>query len=114
MKVSVAGSSAQCGWRAGSSTSIPVQHAQCAQCVPAAGLADACFHLEVDPIRVNAIERPSPVLVTSLLHQLDRLGEALVGFGTGAPQVVEPPQHVIVPGGRKREARPAAINDLAG
>ena len=41
-------------------------------------LPNSGFHVEGYPIGVNRAERPAPVLVPSLLHQLDRLGDACV------------------------------------
>ena len=58
--------------------------------------------------RGGVLERPSPVLLPLLRHQLDGLGDAFVGFDAGAAQVVQTPQHVVVPRGRKRELRPVA------
>jgi hypothetical protein len=48
-------------------------------CSPAAGLAGAVFHVEVDLTGVGILERPSPEAVPLLLDQFDGLGDALVG-----------------------------------
>ena len=55
--------------------------------------------------------RPSVAL---RLDQLDRLGHALVGRDAGSAQVLESPQHVVVPPGREGEARPGGVDDLTG
>ena len=60
------------------------------------------FHLEVRRTRMRVLERPSPLLVALLRHQIDRLGHALVGRDARPPQVVEPPQDVVVPARGKR------------
>ena len=79
--------------------------------------ADVGLHVESQPsgvVGVEPIERPAAVLVAPLLHQVRRLGDPRVGIDAGAAQVVEPAQHVVVPDDRKREARPAGIDHLAG
>src|SRR5207244_1964336 len=51
-------------------------------------------------------ERP-PTIAIALGHdQVNRLGHALLGYDVGATQVLKPPQHVVVPPGRKGEAGP--------
>src|SRR5665213_1758044 len=84
----------------------PVQHAERAKGVPAARLAGVAFHLEVHRTRVRILERPSPVRVTLLRHQRDRLGGALVWHDARSAQVVETPQDVVVPASGKRTLRP--------
>ncbi len=63
---------------------VPIQHAQGAQRVPAAGLADLGLHVEGQPTGGDRGEwrfsGQPPVLMPSLLHYPDRLGDALVGF----------------------------------
>src|ERR1700737_5502485 len=70
----------------------PAQHAERPKGCPAARLAGAAFHLEVHRTRMRILERPSPVLVTLLRHQIDRLGDALVWREGRSAQVVEPPR----------------------
>jgi hypothetical protein len=55
---------------------------------------------------MRILERPSPVLVTLVRHQVDRLGDARVWRGPRSAQVVEPPQNVVVPARGKRTLRP--------
>src|SRR4051812_8830920 len=75
----------------------PAQHPKRSQRVPAARLAGASFHLEVDRTRMRILERPAPVIKTLALHQIDRVGDALVRCDARAAQVVESPQNVVVP-----------------
>src|SRR2546427_3428618 len=84
----------------------PAQHAERSKGVPAARLAGAAFHLEVHRTWMRILERPSPVLVALLRHQIDRLGDALVWREARFAQVVEPPQDVVVPASGKRTLRP--------
>src|SRR5204862_4252774 len=84
----------------------PAQHAERPKGVPAARLAGAAFHFEVHRTRMRILERPSPVLVALLRHQIDRLGDALVWREARSAQVVESPQDVVVPARGKRTLRP--------
>src|SRR5437870_2846314 len=84
----------------------PAQHAERSKGVPAARLAGAAFHLEVHRTWMRILERPSPVLVALLRHQIDRLGDALVWREARSAQVVEPPQDVVVPARGKRTLGP--------
>src|SRR5215207_5580859 len=59
---------------------IPLQHPQGAERVPAAWFACPAFHLEVDLTGVWILKRPSLVAIPLLLHQIDGLCYALVGF----------------------------------
>jgi hypothetical protein len=56
--------------------------------------------------RMRVLERPTPVFVALLPHQIDRLGHALVGCDAGAPQVVQSPQDVVVPARGERNLGP--------
>ena len=66
------------------------------------------------------IERPPPVAVALRLDQRDRLGHALVRRDAALAQVLESPQHVVVPPRREGEARKhgaalaIALDHLAG
>src|SRR2546423_9668271 len=84
----------------------PAQHTERSKGVPAARLAGAAFHLEVHRTRMRVLERPPPVLVALLRHQIDRLGDALVWREARSAQVVESPQDVVVPARGKRTLRP--------
>src|SRR5258707_310155 len=55
---------------------------------------------------MRVLERPTPVFVALLPHQIDRLGHALVGRDAGAPQVVQSPQDVVVPARGERNLGP--------
>jgi len=93
---------------------IPSQHAHGAHRIPTARPASLGFQREAKSIRVEMIHRPSPVLMAPRFDDSDRFGGPFVGFDTGASQIVEASQDIVVPHGWKRKARPAAIDDLAG
>ena len=84
----------------------PAQHAERSKGVPAARLAGAAFHLEVHRTRMRILERPTPVFVALLPHQIDCLGDALVGCDAGPSQVVQSPQDVVVPARGERNLGP--------
>jgi len=63
---------------------------------------------------VRVLERPAAVVATPLLEEVERLVASLVVHGAGAAQVVESPQHVVVPAGWEGEQRPEGIADLSG
>ena len=63
---------------------------------------------------MNEIERPAPVLVAAARHDFDGLTHAVVGFDSCIPQIIESTQDVVVPKRRKREAKPAFVDDFAG
>src|SRR3954452_25457196 len=79
----------------------PAQHAKRSQRIPAARLAGASFHLEVDRTRMRVLEWPAPVTMTLAVHQIDRVDDALVRCDARPAQVVESPQDVVVPSRRK-------------
>ena len=56
---------------------------------------------------MRVLERPTPVSVALLPHQIDRLGHALVGCDAGPPQVVQSPQDVVVPARGERSLGPS-------
>ena len=66
------------------------------------------------------LERPPAVGIALGRDQLDRLGHPLVGRDAGAAQVLQPPQHVVVPPRREGETGErcagfaASGNDLTG
>jgi hypothetical protein len=45
----------------------------------------------MNPTGMGVLQRPSSVGVPLTLHQLDRLGASLIGFGLGAAEVIESP-----------------------
>src|SRR5207237_8448310 len=91
------------------SCSIPVQHPQGTQRVPPAGLALALVHFYRHRAGVPGLEQPPPVIVALGLDERDCFSHALVRSGTGFAQVVESPQHIIVPPGREGKARKVCI-----
>src|SRR5439155_7035285 len=98
---------------------VPAEDAQGAEGVPPARPAPALVRLDRHPAGVPGLERPPAVGVALRRDQLDRLGHALVGRDAGAAQVLQPPQHVVVPPRREREAGPGgpalaiSLDDLA-
>src|SRR5258706_11184457 len=85
---------------------VPAEDAQGAEGVPPARPALALVRLDRHPAGVLDFEWPPAVAVALRRDHLDRLGQALVGRDAGAAQVVQPPQHVVVPPGREGEAGP--------
>jgi hypothetical protein len=76
---------------------------------PALALVDLDRHLPWVP----GLERPPTVGVALGLDQIDRLGHAVVGRDAGVTQMLEPPQHVVVPPRRERETGPGGAASLA-
>ena len=87
----------------------PLQHSQGAECVPTARRSPPTLHVEVYVAGVGAREQPSSVPVLLPGHQADGLSRSFIGNGRGFPQIVQTPQHVIVPAGRKREFSPVEV-----
>src|SRR5262245_20481511 len=81
----------------------PAQHPQRPQRVPAAGLAVAFVHLEVDRAWMGVLEQPPAVGLALALDELDRLAHPLVRRSAGRSEVLEPAEHVVEPAGRERE-----------
>jgi hypothetical protein len=63
---------------------------------------------------MKAVEGPATVLVTAFDHGFDGLTDAVVRLNACTPQIIESAQDVVVPKGRKREAKPAFVDDFAG
>src|SRR5260221_9065754 len=84
----------------------PAEDAQGAEGVPSTRPALALVRLDRHPAGVLDLERPPAGAVALRPDHLDRLGHALVGRDAGAAQVVQPPQHVVVPPRREGEAGP--------
>src|ERR1041385_3006271 len=62
----------------------------------------------------DVLQRPSSVLSPGLPHQLDRLGETLVPRGVDLPEVIEPPEHIVMPPGRKCKFQEGRLDDIPG
>ena len=92
----------------------PTQDAQSPEGSPPARLARAALHLEVDRSRVRILERPAAKPISLARDHIDGLGGAIVGFDAGSPQIVQPPQDVVVPARGERNLRPRRIDDLPG
>src|SRR5437870_8593712 len=85
---------------------VPAEDAQGAEGVPPARPALALVRLYRHPAGVPGLERPPAVAIALRRDQKRRFGHALVGRDAGAAQVVQPPQHVVVPPGREGEPGP--------
>src|SRR5579871_1516888 len=84
----------------------PVQYPQGAQSVPSARLSLAFVHLDGHHAGILGLQRPPPIAVTLRCDQRDSLGHPFIVGNAGAAEILESPQHVIVPPGRERETRP--------
>src|SRR5579885_1873320 len=84
----------------------PAKHPQGAESVPAARPSLALVDLDRHHAGVPRLEQPPAVLVALGCDQLDRLGHSFVGGDASAAQVLEPPEHIVVPPGREGKARP--------
>src|ERR1700691_4800728 len=91
-----------------------MENSESAHCVPAACPADSGLHLQWNMFGMKEVERPAPVLVSALNHGFDGVTDAIVGFDSRIPQIIESAQDVVVPKRREREAEPAFVDDLAG
>lgn len=95
------------------STVPPLEHAEGAKCVPATGGADF-FHLEKNCARVTILQKPASVGLSPFADDLDSLLQAIIAFSVAVPEIVERPEDVVVPPGRKREPRPRRLDHCAG
>src|SRR5260370_11909921 len=77
----------------------PLQHAQGAQRIPAAGRAEA-FQLEVGFAPVHVLQRPAAVGPLTALDQADGVGQARVPRRPDGLEIVEGTQNVVVPARR--------------
>src|SRR5207249_8607477 len=77
------------------------------------GLAYVLVHREVDLALVRLLEPPSAISIAFLLDDRDRFVDAIVGLRAGRTKVVQRPQDVVVPTGRKRELRIPRVDHLA-
>jgi hypothetical protein len=85
---------------------IPIQHSQSAESDPPTGPTLALVYLDRHHTGIPGFEQPPAGVVALRRDQVDCLGYSLVGRDTGAAQVLEPQQHVIVPPRRERKAGP--------
>src|SRR6266568_325881 len=92
---------------------VPTQNSDSAQRVPAARPAEFGLHLQWNMFGMKEVERPAPVLVAALNHGFDGIIDAVVGFDSCIPQIIESAQDVIVPKRREGEAEPAFVDDFA-
>jgi hypothetical protein len=76
-------------------------------------MAGSAFQV-VDCIAVRLMEQPAPIGLPTFRHEPDDFGNSFIRFDAGATKVVQAPQHVVVPEGRKREPRPLGVDHLTG
>src|SRR5262245_37219702 len=88
---------------------MPAEHTQRAEGVPSAWPAFALVHLDRHPAGVLRLERPSAAGVALRHDQIDGFGHAGVWPDPSAAEVLEAPQHVVVPPRRKSEAGPHRV-----
>jgi hypothetical protein len=66
-------------------------------------------HIEVNLTGVDVLERLSPVPVSLFLYEVDPLGDAVVGFDAGSPQIIQiPVRAAALPWNLRRKQRAAA------
>src|SRR4051812_12487021 len=70
--------------------------------------------MEVRLARVRAVEQPAPARSAALADQIQCFIESGFTLHTGAAQIVERAQHVVMPVRRKTEARPLLPDYFAG
>ena len=63
---------------------------------------------------MSHVEQPAPTGLAALVHERDGLVDARIRLHAGRTQIVERPEHVVVPERRKRELRPRRLDDVAG
>src|SRR5205814_4705558 len=89
----------------------PGEDPQGAQRVPPAREA-GLLEVEVDPARGHALEEPHAVVLPLRPDDVDGLGQPGIG-ASGLPEVVEGPQHVVLPVVREGELEVPRVDDLA-
>lgn len=62
---------------------------------------------------VEVVHRPPAVLMAPRSHNIDRFRNALVRFHTGAAQIVQAAQHIVMPKRWKCKTHPGAVDNLA-
>src|SRR5437899_12923647 len=78
----------------------PLQHPQCPEGVPAAGLTEA-FELEERLPLVAVLQRPATVGAPAAADELDRIAEARIARCLDRLKVIESAQDVVVPARRE-------------
>jgi hypothetical protein len=90
----------------------PLQHAQRAERIPAAGGADA-FELEPSLALVAVVERPAAVLALCAADNVDCFAEALVARRARGLEIVERAEDVVVPARWEGELKENRLDDFA-
>src|SRR3954470_19023241 len=90
----------------GSPGFVPAENAQRPQGVPAARSAVAVLEREMDLARMGVLEQPPPVRLLLGPQHVDRLVHARIRGIAGRAEVLQAPQHVVVPAGREGEVQP--------
>ena len=81
-----------------------MQNSEGAQCIPAASPGDIGLHLQRNLFRMKKVEGPASVLVAARYDNFDGFPDAVVGFDSGTPHIIESAQNVVVPKHRVGEA----------
>ena len=93
---------------------VPVEDTQRPQRVPPARPPVAVLESELGLADVGVLQQPGAVWLPLVSDQLHGLGHARVGSVTGAAEVVQGAQDVVLPARRPRELQPALGRHLTG
>src|SRR5438067_1287563 len=93
---------------------VPPEHTHGPEGVPPAWYAFALVHRKVRPAGMGILEGPAAIRIALGLDQVDRLGHPLIRNGAGRAQVVEAPEHIVVPVRRVGKLREGWVDELAG
>lgn len=91
----------------------PTEHPQGPERIPPAGLADL-LQFEERLAGMPILQDPSTIRAALPQHHADWIFEALIISCLACPKVVERPQNVVMPAGRKRKPRERRIDDVVG
>ena len=92
----------------------PAEDSQCAERVPAAGLADDFGEREREGLVVGVFEEPAAVGLALAFDEFDGFAHAWIGFGAGGAEVIESAENVVVVARRESEFEEFPVGDLAG
>src|SRR5579872_1944842 len=90
----------------------PPEHPQRAQRVPPARRSRRPLEIEINPPRMDAVEQPPAVRLPLGPNDRHRLRHPGLGIRTRTPEVVQRPQHVVVPVVRERELQVRRPDDI--
>jgi hypothetical protein len=91
----------------------PAEYTQGAERVPAAGRAES-LKLKIGFPLVGVLQRPTAVFEPAAVNDFDGLGEARIARSVDSLEIIERAENVVVPPGRKGEAREFRLDDFAG